>query len=237
MLNQRKSFPLLLALLSLVIASAHAKEKPIMLNTHELPPYSYHDEQGKVEGLAIRVTECALKKIKRSYIITFYPWIRAQKMVQLGLADGFFAASQSDERNQYAVLSATIAPQEWRWYLLKDNPLDPLSSGFKEKATVGSFRGSNMLDWLNNNNYMVEATPPTNPQLLKMLQSKRIDAILANKLVMDRLIAENGADNGIRSVLQQDKPLGIYFSKTFLAKQAPDFMEQMNRAITICSKK
>ena len=223
--------------MSLLSLHAHGQTLPIRLNTHELPPYSFHTNQGQLDGIAIRVTECALKKIKRPYSISFYPWSRAQKMVQLNRADAFFAASVSNERNQYAVFSAIIAPQEWHWYLLKTSKLDPNSAVFKQQATVGSFRGGNMLSWLIQNNYRIQASPATNPQLLNMLQGQRIDAILANKLVMDNLIAEHGAQATIRSVLQQNKPLGVYFSKKFLATQAPNFMTQFNRAITECTKK
>lgn len=209
----------------------------LRLNTHELPPYSFHNDQGQIDGIAIRVTECALKKVNQPYSIAFYPWARAQMLVQVRYADGFFAASASEERNQYAVLSATIAPQEWRWYLRNDNPMDPRSPTFKDVAMVGSFNGANMQDWLINNQYKVAANPPTNMHLLKMLQTRRLDAILANKLVMDALIAEGGGADEIRSVLLQDKPLGIYISKEVLANLAPDFMSRLNQAIAYCRKK
>lgn len=209
---------------------------PVRLTTHELPPYSFTTSTGLQDGVAVKRVKCAFDRIQTPVAIEFLPWARAQVHAREGLADGFFAASQSAERESWAVMSAIIAPQQWRWYLLKGSPLDPKSAGFKQQAGVASFVGANMFTWLRDNGYRVEANPFTNQQLLDMLLSKRLDAILANQLVMESLLAENRASGEVRSVLEQDKPLGVYFSKTFLAKAAPDFLPRLNRAIQDCGR-
>ena len=91
-----------------------------------------------------------------------------------------------------------------------------------------------MLDWLKANGYRVEATPATNLQLLRMLLGKRVDAILANHLVMADLLQENDATQKVRSELQENKPLGVYFSHSFLASQPQDVMARFNAALTAC---
>jgi polar amino acid transport system substrate-binding protein len=209
---------------------------PVRLATHELPPYSFTSNTGLQEGIAVKRVKCAFDRIKVPVVVEFLPWARAQLHAREGLADGFFAASQSAERESWAVMSAIIAPQQWHWYLLKDSALDPKSSSFKQQASVTSFVGANMLSWLSENGYRVEANPFTNQQLLDMLLSKRLDAILANRLVMESLLAEHRAIGKIRSVLEQDKPLGIYFGKVFLAKAGTDFLPRLNRAIQDCGR-
>jgi polar amino acid transport system substrate-binding protein len=134
---------------------------------HDLPPYSYLNEQQNPAGLAIKPVTCAFTAMQQAYVIDFFPWSRAQFLVKQDKADAFFAASYSAEREQYAKLSDQIAPQQWHWYLLKDNPKNPKSPQFKRTATVGGFSGGNMTDWLHNNNYRVMANPSNNSQLLR----------------------------------------------------------------------
>ncbi len=221
--------------LSLVLpAQAQTGVATVRLTTHELPPYSYRDTaQQRLSGIAVEVVDCVMRRMGQPYDVQVLPWARAQKLVQQGDADGFFAASRNSERDSYAEQTATIAPQQWRWYLLSSNAADPLSPEFRATALVGSFVGANMLDWLRERGYRAVATPPTTAGLLKMLRAGRVDAILANNLVMERLIREQGLDGQLRSVLQEDRPLGVYFSKAFLAGR-PGFLERFNAQLGAC---
>lgn len=225
-----------IVLLSVLLFAAQLSAEPLRLLTHDLPPYSFIDEQGKADGLAIRPVQCALEKMGVEFSIQFVPWKRAQSMVQDGVADGFFGASRSAERDAYATLSTTIAPQEWCWFLLVDNASDPRSEEFRAHSKVSSFIGANMQDWLQQNGYHAEVVPATNQQLLQMLLSKRLDAILANNLVMTELLRENNAEADVRSVLQLDKPLGVYFSHRALKALPGDFIERFNRAVGECQR-
>lgn len=222
------------ALVLLLPSPCGATETPVRLTTHELLPYSHHDAaQARVTGMAVDVVECAMRRIGQRFEIQVLPWARAQRMVRQGEADAFFAASRNGERDSYAELSAVIAPQQWRWYLLAGNPADPLAPDFRLRAQVGGFVGSSMLDWLREQGFRTEAAPPTTEGLLKMLRAGRIDAILANNLVMERLLREQGLDGQLRSVLQEDRPLGVYFSKLFLAAR-PGFLDRFNAQLPAC---
>lgn len=223
-----------IALLACLLTEFALAQQAVHLTTHELPPYSFTSAEGIQDGIAVKRVRCAFERIRIPLHIEFLPWARAQLHAKEGLADGFFAASQSAERDNWAVMSTTIAPQQWRWYLRNDSRFDPGSPSFKQQATVASFVGANMLDWMRENGYRIEASPLTNVQLLDMLLTRKLDAILANRLVMDSLLAKYGTDTPIRSVLEQDKPLGIYFRKSFLAQATPDFMPRLNRAILVC---
>lgn len=224
---------MLIAALFSLAPAALADTAVLKLTTHELPPYSYRDADQRLRGLAVEVVECALTRMAVPYSIKVTAWARAQKLVKDGMADGFFAGSRNAERDAYAVQSAIIAEQQWRWYLLADNPGDPSTEGFRQQAKVSSFIGANMLDWLKDNHYRVVPPPKDNDGLLKMLQAKRLDAILANHLVMQQRMQQQGLENKIRSSVLKDKPLAVYFAKSF-TNAHPDFLERFNQHVSAC---
>ena len=196
--------------------SVSAQIKQVTLATQNLCPYGCYDENKNFDGCAVQVVKYALNKMNVGLKLVVAPWIRAQLMVNEGKADGFFAASQSEERDQNGVQSALIAEQRWNWYMLRENPKDPRTDDFKEKANVASFRGTNMLKWLRANKYSVIASPPTSEQLLYMLMIKRFDAMLANDMVMTDKIAKQNLQGRFKVVPLLSKPLGVYFSNKFL---------------------
>ncbi|WP_170309591.1 substrate-binding periplasmic protein [Litorilituus lipolyticus] len=216
----------------------------ITLATQNLCPYGcYQDKnpastQGSNEfsGIAVDVVKCALNKMNISLELLVLPWARAQKYaLQTNKADGFFSASQNHYRDQFATLSYPIAKQKWQWYVLNSNTILPTDSNFKQQATVGAFIGSNMLKWLENNNYKILARPLNTDYLLQMLLKERLDAILANDYVTDRLITKYGVDKKVTSYLHMNKPLGVYFSNTFL-KNNKLFLPAFNKKVRECRK-
>lgn len=227
--------PAVFASLLWVATQAWSEVPAVSLTTHDLPPYSFPVEGHAASGIAVQTVQCAAKALSIRVNIGFFPWKRAQKMVENNAADGFFGASQADQRDAYAVLSATIAPQEWRWYLLKASTMDPSSETFKRSARASSFHGANMQDWLIEKGFKAYDNPPKNSNLLAMLLNGHVDAILANRLVMEQLLAHAGKTGAVKSYMALDKPLGIYFSKAFLASQPPDYLARWNHAITACT--
>lgn len=178
---------------------------------------------------------CAFQQLQDYEMeVVVVPWKRAQHMVEKGYADGFFAASQNNERNRYAQISSTIADQEWRWYWLKSNPLTPKETAFKSEAKVGAFIGANMLTWLEENHYKVSVTSVKTKSLLDALRMGRADAILANNKVIDSLLQHNKAQAAtITSGLHSNRPLGVYFSSSFLTNN-PNFLSLFNLQVEKC---
>lgn len=218
-------------------------EDKVHLTTHNLCPYGCYKgnasnqqfEDSNYTGVAVDVVRCVLQEMEVSLEISVVPWERAQRMVIHGKADGFFAASQNDSRDEFAVISDIIADQKWQWYLLKDNPLDPTRPSFKQQATVGGFIGANMLKWMEAEGYDVRARPVNTEGLLKMLLSKRVDAIMANNYVMETLLKKYGVTNQVKTFVNKYKPLGVYFSKTFVSER-PTFLEDFNGNISSCKE-
>lgn len=232
------------------IYSANAQwQDKVILTTHNLCPYGcykeeastaedkntndYTDRKNNFSGIAVEVVNCAFEKIQQPFEIVVVPWSRAQKLVIDNKADGFFAASQKNSRDKFAVMSTIIAEQKWQWYLLADNPLQPNQVDFKDKAIVAGFRGANKLAWLVDNDYNVASTTLDAKSLLNVLRKERVDAILGNNLVMDKLIAQYDIASEIKSYVEKDKPLGVYFAKTFINKH-PDFLDKFNESVLSC---
>lgn len=176
---------------------------------------------------------CVFEKLGVHLEIRVYPWKRAQSMVQNGDADGFFAASRRIKRDEFAVMSDVVADQKWNWYLRKENPLSPDDPLFRETATVGGFIGANMLSWMQENKYNITATPANTEQLLKILLAGRVDAVLANNHVMEALLFRYDVKDDVKVYLNQDKPLGVYFAKSFLTAN-PGFLEAFNGVLGSC---
>lgn len=93
-----------------------------------------------------------------------------------------------------------------------------------------------MLLWLKANNYRVIANPPTSGHLFNMLLKGRVDAILANNLVMEALMAKQSRTAKVYSVELKNKPLGVYFSNS-LNNKFPQFLPQFNAAVVHCRAK
>ncbi len=220
----------------LVISSFNviaAEDQEILLTTQDWPPYQTYIGS-ELTGAAVDVVRCAMEKLERPYRFEVYPWRRSQIMVMTSKAHGFFAASKSNERDEYATFSEIIAEQEWTWYLLKANKLDPKQDSFKEGAKVAAMIGSNMLSWLKNKNYKITKEHIDTEKLFIGLFDGEYDAILVNNLVAKHAINKLGLSKEQFSDVQHKyKPLGVYWSNEFLGVN-PGFINNFNSMVIQC---
>ncbi|NRA22713.1 MAG: transporter substrate-binding domain-containing protein [Oceanospirillaceae bacterium] len=223
------------------LANADSKLEKVRLATHNLCPYGCYQDKDtsasmpklRFSGIAVDVVQCSLKKMSVQLEISVLPWKRAEKAASVGAVDGFFAASKNAVRDKFGTMSAIIAEQKWQWFLLNENPLDPQQLSFKHNATVSGFIGSNMLFWLKTNNYQVAATAIDTKILLKLLLRKRVDAVLANNYVMQGLLTEHNLVAKVKIYTLKNKPLAVYFGKSFLSKH-PSFLTEFNANVNRC---
>lgn len=223
----------LASLMAPALLANNALPESVTLTTHNLFPYGSYQEDGQFKGIAVDRILCALNRLDVSLNLEVVPWARAEAEVLQGTVDGFFAASQNDVRDQHGVKSVQIADQTWQWFLLADNPWSPDRPGFNERALVTSFVGANMQTYLEENNYRLAPPPVTTEALATMLVSGRIDAALANNLVMNAILNEDYPDARIRTYVLKDKPLYAYFGNQFVETH-PAFLPTFNRAIEAC---
>lgn len=218
-----------ISLSALVVAPVEASAETIKLTTQEWKPYQTV-VNGQVEGTAVKAVKCVIEKMGHKAEITVLPWVRAQKDVADGAANGFFAASKSADRDAFAEMSAPFIPQVWRWYTAADKSVDVTS----KTAKAGVLAGSSMEKWLDENGYTGTQKIQSTDALLKMLQSGRIEAILANEIVFKESLGAAGiAESAFKSTQHSDRPLGVYFGKTFLASHA-GFMDGFNAQVKAC---
>lgn len=216
----------------------------VTLSTHNLSPYGSwrfpppHPEIANEDfnGYAYDVVECAFSHLPENLEVVVVSWTMAQGLAKNGHVDGFFAGSQKDSRDEFAVMSDIIAEQTWTWFYLHSNKINPNLENFKSNAVVSSFAGANMHKWLKDNLFQTGAPPPDTEKLLKMLLAGRIDAVLANNRVMADLLNQHPEAKKVAQLALREKPLAVYFTNNFIAQHS-DFMPRFNAAVGLCYQK
>lgn len=175
---------------------------------------------------------CIFKRMQRDYAVQVMPWRRAYQDVKSNRIDGFFTAIPMRQIDPYAVLSSPLVLENWYWFWRTDT-IAPES--WREGYKLGSILGSQQETWLAEAGYEVEMSGNNLPQLIKLLQSKRIDVILADREHFLQAVKElkMEADN-FQSRFFRYVPLGVYFNEQFL-NQYPGFLLEFNRHISSCS--
>ena len=236
-INQRRKrhFYYLVACILLLSSPIKADQFPdtIILATQVWPPYQQQDNDTQT-GYSINALKCVMNKMNQKFKVLFVPWGRAQNGVKSGVYDGFFAASQNQWRDQFAVLSNTFIEQQWRFYFNKDYLIPNDVNQWKQITVFGARLHSNTYRWLNSNNFKKVRQFPSIESLIKLLSNKRIDAIMENSLLFEEAARQSKiplTEFQIRDNMQYD--LGVYFGKSFL-KHYPQFLDTFNRHAQIC---
>lgn len=222
-------------LFTLSMSSTASAEGSLILLTDERPPFEFSDPDGRPAGVAVEIVRCALEQTGLPFEIKITSWKRAQLETQKGKAAGFFSASQNTSRDQYASLSEIVVDQYWSWYWLKTNELDPESGTFKSRARTASWLGSNSLKWLKSNGYKIKSNPSNVDQLLLQLSRGKIDAAFGSDVAFDDAIKRLGLDGLFKSMRGVHKPMGVYFSHSYL-QDNQGFLERFNNFIKACKK-
>ncbi|MBW3696945.1 transporter substrate-binding domain-containing protein [Vibrio sp. T187] len=217
-------------------ASAELQIGPsrLLLTTQDWPPYQSY-ENAQMQGIALDKVKCALGKMGQPYQLTMTSWSDAQLRVHSGSQHGFFVATQTAERDEYATLSAPIAQQTLSWYFgpgvePKIDELSKLNLNFSAKF------GSNKWFWLKRNGFNVVKQPRDAKVLLKLLKQREIDIVLEDELVFQTEIKKASLPSDyFNSTVLDTKDMGVYFSNRFLNTYS-GFLESFNSAISKCEE-
>lgn len=175
---------------------------------------------------------CIFNRMQREYAVQIMPWRRAYQDVKSNRIDGFFTAIPMRQIDPYAVLSSPLVLENWYWFWRNDT-IAPES--WREGYRLGSILGSQQETWLAEAGYKVETSGNNLPQLIRLLQSKRIDVILADREHFLQASKELKLDvNHFHSRFFRYVPLGVYFNEQFL-NDNPGFLVEFNRHINHCS--
>lgn len=209
-----------------------ADEPPIInLATNISSAFTSDFPLGSTQNLLPHL-QCIFKNIKWDYRVQIMPWRRAYQDVKNNRIDGFFTAIPMRQIDPYAVLSAPMVLENWYWFWRMDT-IAPES--WREGYKLGSILGSQQETWLDEAGYRVEMSANNLPQLIKLLRSKRIDVILADREHFLQAAQELKLDpNQFKSRFFRYVPLGVYFNEQFL-NQDPEFLASFNRQISGCA--
>ena len=198
------------------IASAFTSDNPRGDYTQDLSPH----------------LSCIFKDLRRDYSVQIMPWRRAYQDVKNNRIDGFFTAIPMRQVDPYAVLSAPLVLENWYWFWRsKTTAPETWREGYK----LGSILGSQQETWLSEAGYNIEMSANNLPQLIKLLKSKRIDVILADREHFYQALQEvQFPPEAFQSRFFRYVPLGVYFNEAFLNKN-PGFLSRFNKKIEQCT--
>jgi hypothetical protein len=176
--------------------------------------------------------QCIFEEMKRGYNVQVMPWRRAYQDVKNNRIDGFFTAVPMRQVDPYAVLSSPMVLENWYWFWRMDIVApETWRDGYK----LGSILGSQQETWLGEAGYKVDMNANNLPQLIKLLQGKRIDVILADREHFVQAAKELKLDaNNFQTRFFRYVPLGVYFNEQFL-NHNPNFLVNFNQQITGCA--
>jgi ABC-type amino acid transport substrate-binding protein len=204
--------------------------EPLRFVVPNFPPYMYQ-KNGELAGEGVSRVDKILKKaaIPFSFKLTT-DYDRAIYEVKSGYSDGFFLASQNDERDKIAVFTKPVMQNAWCWFLLNSTSLDPQDIKFKS-ADVGTILNTNTHKWLSKNEFTSVSGVLEPHTLLKMLNRGRLDAIFLSEAVFIEAISKlSHSREHYKTVIQKVRPFGIYLSRIYLAKN-PEALQSINKTI------
>lgn len=216
----------------LAVYSAGAENTVLRMAMPDYPPYTYVSN-GSYQGEGYDAFVFVMQQLQRNFQIFLVPnYGRAVLDVQNDVIDGLFLASENAERNSIAVFSDPISTTRWTWiWLAHDQELMPGSNDFHANAIVSAQMNSNIYLWLESKGYQVAGGPNDIRDLFRLLNNRRVDAIMLPEATALTVIQENDYPlQNYQFKTERELPFAIYISKSFLQKE-PDFMTKLNQAI------
>ncbi|WP_430462328.1 hypothetical protein ACQUQU_05910 [Thalassolituus sp. LLYu03] len=218
---------LLLSSLSLPLTPVlWAAEKSVVLNTSVASPYQV-EVNGELSGMSVDILQCVFAAMDKPFEVQLLPWARAVEDLRSQSTDGIFTAMPASELDHRASLSYPFALEKWYWY--------GDGANHKGQRIVGGIRSSNQVTWLENSGDHVDVLVNSLDQLVKLLQTGRINTLLADERTMHEQLLELGLpDTAFPKVFSRYMPLGIYFSNRFL-NERPGFLTDFNQHMKNCA--
>ena len=220
------------ALLCLLLSTAAAAQpQSIRLVTQHFPPFSYI-EQNEVDGPARALIDRVCEAIKQSCRHQLLPWERAQKLVQLGRADGMYVIGANAERDGWVDYSVPLLRTEYGFFVRGDDPLHKLDAESLGGYRVGALAASNTLNSLRTLQQqglgfeIVELTDSATA--FRMLDAGRLDAVYSNREVGRVLIRQSGYRQLHYALAHRQLDYFVGFNA---AQLPPGWVERFNKAL------
>ncbi len=187
MVGIRALIALLLGIAFLAILPFQAKSADVVrLGAFNYPPF-YHEENGKIDGIAVDLVHELFGRMHMKTSLTMYPLTRALKYAKEGRLDGVMILIKTKERASYLEYTAPVMTVRGLIWSKADNGgcgvdfnrLEDLKS-YKIGVTLGYSYGQAMDDLLKTMRVEAVASDYLN---YKKLLANRIDIFPGNEIV------------------------------------------------------
>ncbi len=210
---------LCLTVLTVWGSSVSFSEEIVHISTGEYPPRFSEDMDN--QGIICHIVREAFALEGIQVKFTFYPWIRALKMVQSGKMDGSILWQKNPEREQYLYFSDPIIEGRWMLFYLKDHPIDWETFKDLETLTIGTVRGytyGQTFDRLVESG-RIHTEEVADPFLnIKKLLGGRFEAFIHQSDSAYYYLQRNLSSTEAQQITHHPKPIQTFFLSLVLSK-------------------
>jgi polar amino acid transport system substrate-binding protein len=163
----------------------------------ELPPYHFHNQDGKIDGALVDVVKALVKKANLQAEIELMPMARA--VHELGHEKNtlmFSLLKTKDREDKYQFLGATFHASAYL-FGLKSTPITLTKLKDAERYRVSTIRGYHSADYLLENEFSEDSNLILSTEyqrMWQMLYLNRVDLVMTNALSIIREIRDSGLD-------------------------------------------
>jgi polar amino acid transport system substrate-binding protein len=215
-----------------------AVAEPYVAGGAQWKPYAYEDKDGHLAGISIDIARRVMKLASLDVTFVTYPVNRLQSMLRKGEIDINYADSliwNGPEEQRRYVFSKPYSTVKEHLYFLADHPARGQTIAQLEHLTIGMVRGYNYraLDPAIEKRRLTRLETSKDEALIKLLQSKRVDAIAMVDDIFDELTSSNDLDPGqfVQGARLSEAPLVFK-----LQPQYASWLPRINSAIDSLNK-
>lgn len=228
-----RAFSYVLLVSSLFVTANSLAIERVRLATHQVYPYHYV-ENGKVYGDVIRQVKCAFNRMETPFKAEFSDWVDVELRLRTGQLDAIFAVANSERRSKFGELSIPLAQKHLYWYFTGSKIDVATTNPLYQKYKVAADFGSDEWLTLKRQAYNVQKKPRDAEELVQLLVSHEVDAILLDEQEFSYELSKHNLQSTRFSRQHYGKiALGVLFSKAFL-NEHPTFLQSFNTAASNC---
>ena len=206
---------------------------PFVAGGAQWKPYAFEDDNGHLQGVAVDIARRVMQLADVDVTFVTYPVNRLQSMLQKGEIDLNYADARiwnSPEEQTHYVFSKPYSTVNEHLYFLADHPDRKRPIEQLNHLTIGMVRGYTYraLDPALQVHRLERLETSQDEALIKLLQSRRVDAIAMVDDIFDTLVANSQLDP---SEFQQGAKLSEAPLVIKLQPEHAQWLPRINRAI------
>lgn len=231
-----------LILLFLIYINIFAQNIEIIVAVDQWVPFRILEGNNKFSGIDFDLWNIIQKELGISIKFERYPWSRALYKLEQGEVDAMSGLAYTEDRARNLFYS------KLPYYTC--NPIFYLQTGKGDTIknywdlyslkNIGFVIGSAYFEEFDKDNRLKKIAVPTEIQLIKMLEAKRIEAIIGTECQVDYEIKKLGLNKLFeKSTYKPDKKIDLYIAfskksdKSFLLNEINKILERIKKDRTI----